>query len=209
MTDLPSGSRDPRKESWAGSSEPERRGDEVRSVAERAVATAPPYRRRGTEWSSGARLAEQFRSHAYRHASIEYDATLLPDGAVKVLVKGVLWGSDDRDQRYRVQHRRESEPTATVPFDEYETWARYQYGSVSDDAAPGDGLPSFAPETEPSDDAVTLPWSELFPLHRRLIVELELARNPAFAEYRLRELGEWADARNDLKWDCDAFTKGP
>ena len=173
------------------------------------MATAPPYRRRGTEWSSGARLAEQFRSHAYRHASIEYDATLLPDGAVKVLVKGVLWGSDDRDQRYRVQHRREPEPTASIPFDEYETWARYQYGTVPDDTVASDGLPSFVPETEPSDEAMTLPWAELFPLHRRLIVELELARNPAFAEYRLRELGEWADARNDLKWDCDAFTKGP
>lgn len=209
MTDPSPGSDDPRAEAWGGSSGPERRGDEVRTVPERAVETAAPYRRRGAVSPSGPALAEQFRSREYRYASLEYDATLLSRGGLKLLVKGTLWGSDDRDQRYRVLHRRDPEPTESVPFDEYRTWVRYQYGDVADGATPDDGVPPFAPETEATDDSMTLSWSELFPLHRRLLIELELARNPAFAEYRLRELDEWDDARDRLKWDREAFTVGP
>lgn len=201
--------REFRAEDWSGSNGPERRGEAVRSVPERAEETAAPYRRRGTETRSGPALAALFQSREYRYARVDYDATLLAGGAVKVLVKGHLWGSDDRDQRYRIQHRRAAAPTDSVPFDDYDTWVRYQFGDVEGSPGVDDGDPVFQATTEPADENRTLAWTDLFPLHRRLLAELELARNAAFAEYRLRELDEWADVAGDLKWDLAAFAVGP
>ena len=201
-------------ERWTGVAEPTRRGASTRSVPERAAGTAPPYRRRGTATLAGDTLRDLFETRSYTRARLGYDATVLADGRLRLLVKGYLWGPTERHQRYRVQHRREAPPTATVPFDEYETWARYQFGRVEErendgDDATRDDEPSFVPETPTTDETRTLEWDRLFPLHRRLLAELELVRNPAFAEYRLRERDEWADVRDDLKWDVDAFAVGP
>ncbi|MFC7068982.1 hypothetical protein [Halobaculum lipolyticum] len=205
--------KESRPERWSGPRDPARVGDHTRSVVERALATAPPYRRRGTVARSGASLRESFRTREYDHARVDFDATLSADGAIRLLVKGHLWGRDERDQRYRVQHRRPAAPTGTLPFDEYETWVRYQFGRVEradgGAAVAADGDPSFVPDPAVRDETRTLAWDDLFPLHRRLLAELEAVRNPAFAEYRLRELGEWADVRDDLKWDLDAFAVGP
>ncbi|WP_390241489.1 hypothetical protein [Halobaculum halobium] len=181
----------------------------MRTVRQRAVSTAAPYRRRGRRSQSGESLASQFRSREYEHARTEYDATLAADGEIRLLVKGHLWGRDERDQRYRVQHRRPPDPTDSVPFDEYETWARFQFGRVEDRTAADDDALVFRPATPPTDETRTLQWGDLFPLHRRLLAELELVRNPAFAEYRLRETDEWQEIRDDLKWDLDAFARGP
>lgn len=201
--------REYRQELWSGRTDPIRRGDDIRDVLRRAIETGTPYRRRGETVHSGEGLADLFETRTYRHARIGYDATLGADGSVKVLLKGNLWGSEDRDQRFRIQHRREEGPTASIPFDEYDTWVRYQFGDVESDASARNGWPRFQPTQRPIDEDRSLPWADLFPLDRRLLAEVELVRNPAFARYRLRELDDWEDVRDDLKWDLDAFSIGP
>lgn len=194
---------------WAGDTTVARIGDETRSVVERAVHTGTPYRRRGETTHSGESLADLFETKQYHHGHVRYDATLSVAGGIRVLIKGHLWGDGDHDQRFRIQHRRDPDPTDTIPFAEYDTWVRYQHGRVDapDDAS--DSKPTFTPTTAPVDETRTLAWDDLFPLDRRLVAEVELVRNPAFARYRLRERHEWADVEADLKWDLDAFAVGP
>lgn len=189
---------------WGEDDDP-RRGDDVRDVVERAHYTAIPYEFRH-DVSYGPRVVEaEFEDLDYRHARLLYHGSLQANGRVKVLVKGHLWGEDERHLRFRSQFRREAPPTKTVPFGEYTVWSRYRYGTVRRN----DGI-SFEPDDDgTTEELVERPWSEIRSPTQYRIAELELVRNPALSRYVLKDRGEWEDLRGHFRWYPGAFEHPP
>ncbi|WP_276271213.1 hypothetical protein [Haloarcula litorea] len=190
-------------EAWGGSAAVE--GGGVRSVLERADATPLPYQYEVDLLHEGG-VAETFRSREYERARVIYNCGVDAERRVKLLTRGVLWGGEERHQRFKAQYRREPPPTETVPFGEYTVWTRFQYGTIE----PNDDGATFVPdESDAGETMQDLDWADLYAPVQRRLAELELARNPAFARYRLEESGEWADVRAALAFDPTAFAVGP
>jgi hypothetical protein len=182
-------------------------GDDLRSVVERALATTEPYRRREAKLYGPEVVREEFDTRDYHHAKVYFDCGVTADGGVKLLTRGYLWGDDERHQRYKSQYRREPDPTDEPPFGAYTVWNQYQFGTASRD---GDGTLQFEPDPDESGEYLrSVDWDALYTPVRVRLAELELVRNPAFARYRLEELGGWEDYGASLRYDPDAFAVGP
>ena len=202
------GEADPAK--WAGSTprdELDCGRESVRTVVERALATETPYRRKTTERFGPGTVREEFDTREYRHAKVHFNCGVTAEGRIKLMTRGYLWGADERHQRYRSQYRREAVPADAPPFETYTVWNQYQFGTASRD---NDGTLSFDPDPEASGEYLrTVAWADLFTPVRSRLAELELVRNPAFAKYRLEQLGEWAEVGDPMAFDVDAFDVGP
>jgi hypothetical protein len=199
---------DSHRQKWAGT-EPDatRPAPEMQhTVYERAVETSVPYSRRETITLKGEGVTEQFNSTEYVRAKVRYDIAVDSDHRTKIVSSGHLWGEKPTHQRYRAQYRREGPPTETVPFESYDSWMRYQTGTVERKA---DGDLGFDADTKPQERTRTLDWDEMYPSDRLRIIEAELVRNPGLARYRLREQDIWAEACEILRYNPDAFDIGP
>ena len=198
--------QDSKRSAWAGKGDAGSDADPAtRSVYERAVEANTPYRRRERVRLSGESVAEQFRSREYTDAAISYDTVVSAAGERRVVARGHLWGGDD-DQRYRIQYRRKGPPTETVPFDEYEVWVRYQFGTVTHIQK---GEPVFKPSANPEEEKRTLSWGELYASDRFRLIEAELVGNPELARYRLKEQEVWEAIRDVFRYDPKAFGVTP
>lgn len=190
---------------WTGGSEGRER--ELRTVCERAIQTPVPYQRSYHVHLHGAAVSTEFNSRAYDNAHLECTIAVEDSTRVKLLTKGHLWGDGEEHQRFRAQYRREPDPTDTVPFGEYSTWVRYQFGTVS---RGDDGAVHF--EIDPRgthEETRVLAWENLFEIDQLRLAEGELVRNPPFARYVLRERDDWDAVRDALRYDPDAFAVGP
>lgn len=196
---------DPR--TWRGE-EPHgavRHGEDILSVVERADKTGLPYQyEEDVHYTDD--VAAFFRTRTYTNARVVYNCGVDANRRVKLLTRGLLWGGDDREQRFQAQYRRSPPPTDTVPFAEYTVWTRYQFGTIERTES---GVTFRADDGGPEERLRTLAWSELYEPIRGRIAELELVRNPTFARYRLLELDEWDDYRAQFAYDEDAFALGP
>jgi hypothetical protein len=199
--------RDKRPEAWTGEDPPDRLGDEVRSVLERAHRATRPYEFERDRTYGPEFVEAEFDDRDFRHARVYFHGGVESNDRVKLLVKGHLWGEDEIHLRFRSQYRRESTPTETVPFDEYLVWSRFCRGTVRHD---GDGNIDFEPEAEGVEEETEhRPWSELKSPVQLFLAELELVRNPPFARYVLRERDQWANVRDALRWNPDALGVAP
>ncbi|WP_335999660.1 hypothetical protein [Halorientalis halophila] len=190
-------------ETWGGSAAAANRP--CTPVYERALSTRPPFERTDKLVLHGPAVTEEFRTRGYESVRVDYHLAVEADGRVKLLARGHLWGGDEPHQRFRAQYRRESEPTDTVPFDEYLAWTRYQFGTIDVE----DGTLSFEPEGDREEETRRLDWTDLYASARLRMAELELIRNPGLARYALRDLGEWRDVEDALRYNPDAFAVGP
>lgn len=181
-----------------------RHGEATLGVLERAAKTGLPYQYE--EDVHHTDIADIFRSRAYTNARVVYNCGVDANRRVKLLTRGVLWGGADRDQRFQAQYRRPPPPCESVPFGEYTVWTRYQFSTIEQTDS---GVTFRADDSGPEERLRELAWTELYEPVRERIAELELVRNPAFARYRLTELGEWADYRTGFEYDTDAFALGP
>jgi hypothetical protein len=175
------------------------------SVYERALATESPFERTDKLVLRGPSVTEAFRTRGYDRVRVDYHLAVERDGRVKLLAHGHLWGGDEPHQRFRAQYRREGEPTETVPFDEYLTWMRYQFGTIEVE----DGRLSFEAENGREERTRRLDWDDLFASDRLRLAELELVRNPALARYALREREQWRPVADALRYNPDAFAVEP
>jgi hypothetical protein len=172
------------------------------SVYERAHAAARPYERYESLTLAGPDVQAAFESAAYDHAKLHYHIAVDSAGRVKLLSKGHLWGPESDHQRFRIQYRREAEPTETPPFDEYDAWARFRTGRVERD---GDGLTFEADPDRTRERTMTLSWPEMFATDQLRLAEAELVRNPPLARYVLSTQDLWADVRDTLRYHPAAF----
>ncbi|MFB6123593.1 MAG: hypothetical protein ABEJ78_09050 [Haloferacaceae archaeon] len=199
--------RDQRAEAWGGADPPDRRGDDVRGVLERAHRTALPYEFERDRTYGPDVVTEEFDERDYRHARVYVHGGVESNHRLKLLVKGHLWGADERHLRFRAQFRREAVPTETVPFDEYLVWSRYCEGTVRQD---DDGGIDFEPaEDGVEEETEDLPWDEVVTPMQQFVTELELVRNPPLARYVLCERDRWATVRGELRWTPEAFDVPP
>ena len=189
-------------EQWAGDAATDRSSA---SVYERALDTGRPFERTDKLVLQGSSVAEEFRTRGYERARIDYHLAVESDGRVKLLARGHLWGGDEPHQRFRAQYRREGEPTDTVPFDEYLTWTRYQYGTIDVEG----GRLTFEAESDRQERMRRLDWADLYAPDRLRLAELELVRNPALARYVLRDRGDWRDVADALRYNPEAFAVRP
>lgn len=147
-------------------------------------------------------LGDEFPNANYRHAYFQFDLDLRFDTTIRLLSRGYVWDGDEPDQRFRVLYRRPKSPTRTVPFGDYAVWTRYEYGRVED-------INRDEVVFEGSGDATDVKritqWHDLQEPVRIALAELELARNPSFAKYRLEELDAWADIDTAIRWRPHAF----
>jgi hypothetical protein len=72
-------------------------------------------------------------------------------------------------------------------------------GSVPD----GNGLDSDPTRTQ--EKTLTLPWPEMYSADQIRIAEAELVRNPPLARYALLTNELWADVRDTLRYNPEAF----
>lgn len=185
------------RETWAGTAD----DGSSPTVYERAHATSLPYERREDYTVSGPAVAAEFSSAAYDHAKLHYRIGVDTAGRVKLLSKGHLWGADETHKRFRIQYRRGAEPTTTPPFEEYSAWVRFQTGTVSRD----DGLVFDPDPTQTQERTLTLAWPEMYSADQLRLAEAELVRNPPLARYALVTQGLWADVRDTLRYNPEAF----
>lgn len=191
------------RETWAGGPEPD---GESRSVYERAHATSLPYERREDFTVQGPDVAAEYRSAAYDHAKLDYHIGVDAKGRVKLLSKGHLWGAEETHRRFRIQYRRAAEPTDRLPFEEYTAWVRLQTGTVSRE----DGTLHFDPDPAQTEErTLTLEWPQMYSSDQIRIAEAELVRNPPLARYALLTHDLWEDVRDTLRYNPDAFDRGP
>lgn len=199
--------RDPK--AWRGAERFEdiRTGAATRSVLERAHGTAVPYQDEDDELLTDERLFEEFRSREYTRVRVHYNCGVEANGRIKLFTQGHFWGGDDEHQRFKAQYRRAPPPTETVPFDTYEVWMRFQYGTV--ERVDG-GTVEFRPDTERTGEELReLPYEELYTPVQQRLVELELVRNPPLARHVLMEQDRWEDDAAWLRYDPDAFDIPP
>lgn len=206
---VPPDSRDRDPTAWRGQTlqDDVRIGDDIRTVLQRAAETRKPYQYKADEFLHGDHIAEMFRSREYTHARVVYDCGLEANGRIKLLTRGHFWGSDDAHQRFQAQYRRPPVPTETIPFDSYEVWMRYRFGTV--ERSDGGSIRFVADPDRDGESLRSLDWDSLYQPVQRRLAELELVRNPEFARYRLLEHGEWDDVRNLFRYDPTAFAVGP
>jgi len=194
---------------WRGSSlrDEVRTGADVRSVLERAHETQIPYQYESEELLKGDHVAEMFRTRGYTRVRVIYNCGVESNSRIKLFTRGHFWGGDDEHQRFQAQYRREPRPTETIPFDTYEVWMRYQYGTIERDSA---GNVVFVSDADQDGETLRrLDWPELYPPVKRRLAELELVRNPAFARYRLLEREEWDEFERSFRYDPIVFGVGP
>ena len=196
---------DPRTWRGEGPHASVRHGEETLGVLERAAKTGLPYQHEEDVHHSEG-VAELFRTRAYTNARVVYNCGVDTNRRIKLLTRGLLWGGEDRDQRFQAQYRRPPAPQDTVPFAEYTVWTRYQFGAITRTDA---GVTFRADDSGPEERLRELSWADLYEPVRKRIAELELVRNPTFAKYRLEELGEWDEYRAGFAYDTDAFALGP
>lgn len=151
-------------------------------------------------------LADEFPDANYRHAYFQFDLDLRYDGTIRLLSRGYVWDGTRPDQRFRVLYRRPHDPTRTVPCGQYAVWTRYQYGRVTDIHREH---VDFTGSDEPADEKRLVDWRNLQEPIRIRLAEIELARNPAFATYRLEELDAWPDIDTAIRWRPHAFDERP
>lgn len=188
-----------------GEEEDARSGEDVRGVVARAHYTAVPYEFEHDGAYGSAVVEDAFEDPDYRHARLLFHGSVQANGRVKLLVKGHLWGEEERHLRFRSQFRREAPPTGTVPFGTYTVWSRYRYGTVRRN----DGL-TFEPDQDgTTEELEEREWSAIRAPVQFRIAELELVRNPSLARYVLRDRGEWEETRDYFRWNPSAFEYGP
>jgi hypothetical protein len=189
-------------EQWAGAEASER---SCTPVYERALETGRPFERTDKLVLEGSSAVEEFRTRGYERVRVDYHLAVEAGGRVKLLSRGHLWGGDEPHQRFRAQYRREGEPTETVPFDEYLTWTRHQFGTIDIE----DGRLAFDAESDRQERMRRLDWSELYAPDRLRLAELELIRNAALARYALRARGDWRAVEDALRYNPAAFAVRP
>ena len=192
-----------RREAWDGAPDTP---DGFKPTYERAVDTGWPYERSDQVKVGPPHVGDAFRTRQYTHARAYYQLAVEPNGRVKLVARGHLWGDDEDHQQFRAQYRRAAEPTDTEPFGEYVAWMRYQFGTVSRE----DGDLQFVPDEDRTEEEVRdLSWTEFFRPEQLRMAELELVRNPAFARHVLTERGEWDEVCTALRYNPDAFDTSP
>ena len=189
-------------ETWVGSD----RDSGITPVYERAHETVTPYERREQVRLSGPAVAAEFENARYEDAKLWYRIGVDSNDRLKVLVRGLLWGTEDTHSRFRVQYRREPEPTETVPFDEYDVWQRVETGTIER----RDGELTFASDADSIEErTLSLSWTEMYSADQLRVAEAELVRNAALARYVLAEQDLWTDVRDTLRYNPAAFGVGP
>lgn len=192
-----------KREAWTGTTE---RATATRTVYERAHETATPYERREEVVVSGPDVAAEFRTARYDNAKLHYHIVVDGQCRVRLLTKGHLWGHEESHRRFRVQYRREAEPTEVPPFEEYSAWTRFQTGTVTRE----DGSLVFEPDPDATEErTLTLSWPEMYSSDQLRVAEAELVRNPPLARYALVQQGLWDEVRDALRYNPGAFGKGP
>jgi len=189
-------------EPWAGSGG----AGDTTSVYERAHETTTPYERREQVHLSGPAVAAEFENASHDSAKLWYQVGVDANDRLKLLVKGLLWGDEEAHSRFRVQYRREPEPTETAPFETYDAWQRVETGTIERE----DGVSTFVSDAEPIEErTLTLSWEAMYSADQLRIAEAELVRNAALARYVLAEQGLWVDVRDTLRYNPAAFGVGP
>jgi hypothetical protein len=188
---------------WTG--EPETPSGSA-TVYERAHGTTIPYERRDDLTVWGPDVAAEFRTAAFDHARLHYHVAVDSKGRVKLLSTGHLWGHEETHRRFRIQYRRAAEPTDVPPFTEYTAWTRFETGTVGND---GDGL-QFEPDPDRTEErTLTLSWPAMYSSDQLRLAEAELVRNPPLARHVLRERELYDDVRYALRYNPEAFDRGP
>lgn len=176
--------------------------DPIPPTMERAHDASPQLSYQDAVSLGPEELADEFPDAGYRHAYFQFDLDLRFDTTIRLLSRGYVWDGSAPDQRFRVLYRRPASPTTTVPCGKYAVWTRFQYGRVTD--VQRDGI-AFKGRKDPEDGKRLVPWSKLQEPIRIRLAELELARNPPFAKYRLEELDAWEDVDTAIRWRPHAF----
>lgn len=188
-------------EEWSGSSD-RPAPEPIGSTIERAHRAGKQLSYEDAVVLGPDELADEFPKAGYRHAYFQFDLDLRFDTTIRLLSRGYVWDGDVPDQRFRVLYRRPNSPTRTVPFGEYAVWTRFQYGEVAE--AHQDHV-HFHGRGDPEDEKRIVNWVDLQEPVRIALAELELARNPPFAKYRLEELDAWTDIDTAIRWRPHAF----
>lgn len=189
---------------WAGTADPP--PEPIAPTMERAHDAGPRVSYQDAVSLGPEELSDEFPASGYRHAYFQFDLDLRFDTTIRLLSRGYVWDGSEPDQRFRVLYRRPASPTRTVPCGQYAVWTRFQYGCVTgvhrEDV-------SFSGRDEPEDEKRLVSWSELQEPIRVRLAELELARNPPFAKYRLEAIEAWADMDAAIRWRPHAFGERP
>jgi hypothetical protein len=177
----------------------------IRPTVERAHEVSVPFQYREQRSFDGTLADVEVDGVEYTSGEYVVDAGVTHERLLKLHVRGVLWkaGDSGSGRRFKLQIIREKPPTDTVPYDKYAVWQRYQFGDVTVDPVEG---PQFDPDAEPTQtERTTTTFDALQKPVRLHISELELVRNPEFAEYRLAENDQWEEYGAVFRWRADAF----
>jgi len=195
---------DSKAEAWGGRrdvSVPET----VEPTEERAHRVELPFQYREHRTYEGTLDGVVLGGVTYPSGNFVVNGGVSADRTLKLHVRGLLWQADSAEdaRRFKRQLVRDPPVTDTVPFGEYESWERFQLGTVDVDEVSG---PTFDADLDTSETRRgPVPFEELLEPLKRRVAALELVRNPAFARYRLEERDEWAAYGAVFRWKKNAF----
>ena len=196
-------------EDWAG-----RAGDSdgddspsVRSVRDRAFHTSLPFQYDTVVSFRGTLTGHDVQGTTYRWGKLRLNGGVTRSKALKFSADGYLWRSSGvpvEGLRFKAQVTRESPPTDTEPFGEYEVWLRSQTGRV----VTTDGRPTFeADDTSLTTNRTTESFDALPETTKIRIAELELVRNQPLATYALGVREEWGEYATHFQFMPSAFSE--
>ncbi|WP_135852215.1 hypothetical protein [Halorussus salinus] len=191
---------------WGGRKSSSEKPKPMAGTVARATATTLPFQYSETARYRGTLPDTELDGVRYTSAQVTINGVVQSDRRIKLLARGYLWAADDGasdGRRFKFQLRRPGPPTETTPFGSYVAWHRYQLGTVE---------PTESDEVafEPTPDTTrtgrgNASFEEVPRPLRQHVAELELVRNPPFAEYVLRERGLWDDYGAVFRWIPRAF----
>ncbi|WP_135827875.1 hypothetical protein [Halorussus halobius] len=189
---------------WAGEAdEPDE--PSMRSVRDRAFHTSLPFQYDTVVSFSGTLTGHDVNGTTYRWGKFRLNGGVTRSKALKFSADGYLWrgpGAPADGLRFKAQVTRESPPTDTEPFGEYEIWLRFQSGRV----VTTDGRPTFEPDgTSLTTDRTTRSFDALPETTRVRVAELELVRNQPLATYALGVREEWGEYARHFRFMPQAF----
>lgn len=179
--------------------------DRARPTIERAAETGLPFQYREQRHFDGTLSDVRLDGIEYTSGEYVVNGGVMGDHALKLHARGLIWVTEEPAQcrRFKLQVVRDSPPADTVPYGDYDVWQRYQFGSVTVDPIEG---PTFEPDdNDIQTERTTAPFGALLKPVRLHVSELELIRNPSFAQYRLEEREEWEEYGAVFRWKGNAF----
>ncbi|WP_128477346.1 hypothetical protein [Halorussus pelagicus] len=191
---------------WGGRKSSSEQLEPMAGTVARAIETTLPFQYSETAQYRGTLPDTELDGVQYTSAQVTINGIIQSDRHIKLLSRGYLWTADDGasyGRRFKFQLRRPGPPSETTPFGSYVAWNRYQTGTVetteSEDVA-------FEPTPDTTrTERGNASFEEVPRPLRQHVAELELVRNPAFAEYVLRERDQWDDYGGVFRWIPTAF----